>query len=179
MIAVGKSKSRRLERAVSEHRAALSSFVEFVRRLDGAEWTRSSGEGKWTPAEVTEHLALAYEAAVRELETGAPMAPKLSRGRQSVLRWLLLPHMLFHRTMPRVRSPREARPARSAASVAEGLARLQQTALRFERAYQEREDAQLTHPYFGPLSRVQAFRLSALHLEHHQRLLSAVLTTTG
>ena len=107
----GGRRERRWERAVREHRAALSAFLQAALGVPAEAWERPLGEGKWSAAEVTEHLALSYEAALRERTGGGAMAPRVSSRRQTVLRWFLLPHMLFHRTMPRVSAPREVRPA--------------------------------------------------------------------
>lgn len=127
-------------------------------------------------AEVTEHLALAYEALLRELTGGGAMAPRMSVGRQRVLRWFLLPHMLFHRSMPRAAAPRETRPQRVPPMKEEGMARLRELGERAELEWRSRPDVRLTHPYFGSLGRVRGLRLAALHFEHHQRRASAAMT---
>ena len=108
------------------------------------------------------------------------MAPRLSSRRQRVLRWFLLPHMLFHRSMPRVRAPREVRPAPTALGREEALERLRRVGEAAEAAYRDAPAARLTHPYFGSLDRARAFRLIALHVGHHQGQLreSAAQTRT-
>jgi Protein of unknown function (DUF1569) len=162
---------RRWERAVREHRAALSAFVEAVARVDEEAWERPAGEGKWSPAEITEHLALAYEAALREVRGGGAMAPRVSTPRQKLLRWLLLPHMLYHRTMPRSGAPRETRPAPTGRDRSGAVERLRRLGEEAESVYAASREARLTHPYFGPLDRSRTFRLVALHIEHHLRQL--------
>lgn len=128
---------------------------------------------------MTEHLALAYEALLREVGGGAAMGSRVNRRWQPWLRWFLLPHMLFHRTMPRVRAPRETRPAQTATTREEGAARLRELAERAERAFVDHPVARLTHPHLGPLDRVQTLRLAALHLEHHQRSAAAAVMRTS
>jgi hypothetical protein len=176
--AAGRSDGR-WERAVSEHRAALDAFLEFAAAVPAQAWDRPSEEGKWTPAEVTEHLALAYEAALRELEGGGAMRPRKGPFWQRLLRWFLLPHMLFYRTMPRSAAPRETRPAPTGLTQGEGITRLRELAFTAEAAWGARPDARLTHPYFGALDRSKMFRLAALHLEHHQRGASAAVMRTA
>lgn len=167
------------ERAAREHRAALDHYLEFARGIDASIWTAPARAGGWSPAEVTEHLALAYEAILHELATGESMAPRMGAAARTLLRWFLLPHMLFHRSMPRATAPRETRPARAPASREEGLARLWQLGDRVAATLAERPGAAIVHPYFGELPRARALRLAALHLEHHQRRLSSALTETG
>ena len=176
MRAAGRS-GRKWQRAVREHRAALSSFVEFASGIDAAAWELPLADGKWSPAEVTEHLALAYVAALAELAGGPALAPRLSPARQTLLRWLLVPHMLFHRSVPRARAPREIRPAAPVADRATALARLLHLGQEFEAACALRPQVRLTHPYFGSVDRATTVRLLALHIEHHQRTASAALTT--
>lgn len=125
---------------------------------------------------MTEHLALAYDGLLHELEGGSPMASRAGAGWQRLLRWFLLPHMLFHRSMPRVRAPLETLPAGTAATPAEGAARLREAAGRAEVKLLADPSARFTHPYFGPLDRAQTLRLAALHLEHHQRAASLALS---
>jgi hypothetical protein len=167
----GERERQKWERAVREHRAALSAFLQAVQRIEAREWERSAGEGKWTAAEIVEHLSLAYEAALRELREGKVMQPRVSAAWQAVLRWFLLPHMLFHRSMPRSRAPREIRPASAASDPSEAVERMRRLGEETEEALEAVTRRPLTHPYFGPLDRVRVIRLMALHIEHHQRQL--------
>ena len=170
---------RALERAAREHRAALDQYLEFAWSIDGARWSVAPRSGSWSPAEVTEHLALAYEAVLHELATGESMAPRMGAVARTLLRWFLLPHMLFHRSMPRATAPRETRPSTLPASREEGLARLQDVASRAAALLAERPEASIVHPYFGRLDRTRALRFAALHMEQHQRRLSSALAGGG
>jgi hypothetical protein len=163
----------RWEAAADEHRIALATFLEAAERVSADAWARPLGPGKWSPAQTAEHLALAYEALIGELSGGAGMVPRLPPLRQKVLRWVLLPHILFHRSFPlRARAPREARPGEAHPDRDGVLARLRDTAERFEEALHRARDAgggQVTHPYFGAIPPVKALRFCAVHLEHHAR----------
>lgn len=171
MIATGEE--RRWRRAAQEHGAALAAFLESARAVPAPDWDRSDAEGQWSPAEVTEHLALSYVAARRELEGGVAMSPRVSPFRQTLFRWFLLPHMLYHRSMPRVRAPRETRPGRAHRGGREQqIERLKALADEVEGLLRGRRAARLTHPYFGSISAIETLRLMALHLEHHRRHLS-------
>ena len=170
-------RDRQWRRAAREHSAALESFLSRLASYPEPAWERPLGEGKWTPAEVTEHLALTYVAALRELEEGRTLAPRVSPARQTVFRWFLLPHMLFHRSMPRAGAPRETRPTSPQATREELQQRLGTLARQVEERLKRQPDARLTHPYFGRIGALQALRLMALHLEHHERQLSAVVSS--
>lgn len=166
----------RWKTAAEEHQAALAAFVETAAELDGESWQRPRGEGKWSPAQIVEHLALTYEAALRELEGAGAMQARVGPWQQRILRWFLLPHILYHRHFPlRSRSPREIRPAeRPAAEPREALERLESLGERFEerlRATWEAGGGAITNPYFGSVPPLRALRFVAVHLEHHRRQL--------
>ena len=167
----------RWDDAVDEHRTALAAFLDAAEALREDTWNAPWGPGKWTRAQVAEHLALSYEAAIREIASGEAMAMKLPPLRQKLLRLVLLPHILFHRSIPgRPRSPREIRPGEVTAPRAQVLRRLRELGDRFEhemeRAYRSGGGG-LTHPYFGRIGAVKAMRFVAVHLEHHTRQVAA------
>jgi hypothetical protein len=165
--------------AARAHREAVESFLALAARIDDERWTRPMGPGKWSPAQVAEHLVLAFEAMLRELAGDGGMRPLGSRWRRALLRWTLLPHILFHRSLPiRARAPRELRPAPVAGERPVVLARLGGLAGQFERevaAAAGRGHPGLTHPYFGRIGPLRALRFSAVHIEHHHRQVELAL----
>lgn len=159
--------------AAEEHRVAVAAYLDSAGALDGAAWMRPWGAGKWTPAQITEHLTLAYEALLAELVEGRAMQLRMTPWRRRLGRWIILPHILFHRSFPlRVPAPREIRPGPPRAAQKEALRALERLADRFEERLEEAYRAGggwLTHPYFGPVDPVRALRFVAVHLEHHRR----------
>lgn len=170
---------RRLEKALDEHRAALQRFVSLVTELGDERWSRPWAEGKWTVAEVTEHLVLFYEAALRDLEGGAGVRLMVGGPMSHLLRWFILPHILFHRSLPRrVRAPREVRPTGRGLSRQAMLEALSEGARRFEEAVppaQRDPRRTLSHPYFGRIRPLHFLRIASLHLDHHRRQLESLL----
>jgi hypothetical protein len=163
----------RWDEAVDEHRTALAAFIDVAEQLTEAAWSAPWGPGKWTRAEVAEHLSLTYELALHELATGEGLRVKVTGVRQRLLRWIVMPHILFHRSLPiRVTAPREARPAPVTAPRAAVLRRLRELGVRWEREMESAIRAGgggLTHPYFGIIPPLKAMRLMAIHIEHHTR----------
>jgi hypothetical protein len=163
---------------IGEHRRALAAYLETAAALAEDAWDQPSAPGKWTPAEITEHLTLAYEALITEAREGKPMQVRLPAWRRALLRWVLLPHILFHRSFPlRAPAPREMRPAVPLAARGEALARLKDGGERFERevlAAHGRGVKVLTHPYFGGIGFRRGFRFVAVHVEHHHRQIAAL-----
>jgi hypothetical protein len=167
----------RWDEVVDEHRAALAAFLDAAESLTEAAWREPWAPGKWTRAQIAEHLALAYEAALRELATGETMRVRMPAWRRNLLRWVLLPHILFHRSFPlRAVSPREIRPQEPARSRPEELRRLRELGERFEReldAGRRAGGGGISHPYFGRVGPVRGMRFMAVHIEHHTRQLAA------
>jgi hypothetical protein len=164
---------RRAAAALEAHRAAVAAYLETARALAKDAWERPWAEGKWTPAQVTEHLSLAYDALLADIVEGRPMKAKLPRWRQTLLRWVLLPHILFHRSFPvRAPAPRETRPAEARAPRDEALRALAALSERFEAevaAAGARGFRHLTHPYFGAVDLRKALPFVSVHIEHHRR----------
>ena len=163
----------RWDEAVDEHRTALATFLDTAELLRDEAWNAPWAPGKWTRAQVAEHLALSYEVAIREVTGGQAMPTKLPPFRQKLLRIILLPHILFHRSIPlKPRSPREIRPGDAPAPRDELLRRLRDLGERFEREMERAYHSGgggLTHPYFGKIGAVKGMRFVAVHLEHHTR----------
>jgi hypothetical protein len=158
--------------ALEEHQVALASFLDAAAALPAEAWTTPWQPGKWTPAEISEHLALTYRVFIGEAATGTTMKLKLTPFRRRMLKLLLLPHMLFHRKFPKgARAPREVRPESVTGTRDEALAQLRALGEQFERAAEAARGAGkpgLTHPYFGLIDWNRGMRFCALHIEHHR-----------
>jgi hypothetical protein len=168
----------RWQSAVEEHHVALAAYLDAAERMTEATWTRPWQPGKWTPAQITEHLAMTYRVFIGEVNGGPAMKLKLTPFRRRMLKLLMLPHMLFHRTFPRgAPAPRELRPGETLPSRADALAQMRDLGGRFEAEANRARAAgwdHVTHPYFGPIDMTRGMRLCAVHLEHHTRQLASV-----
>jgi hypothetical protein len=162
------------QRALREHRAAVDRFVSEAEAVPEEAWARPRAPGKWSPGQIADHLARSYAAVLAELRGGEGIRPRVPGWQLRVLRWVMLPHILFHRSFP-VRAPaaREIRPAAEAPARAEVLARLRALAGETEREMEAAlaRGATVGHPYFGPLPLRTALRFFAVHGEHHARQL--------
>jgi DinB superfamily len=166
----------RWQSALDEHQEALAAYLDAAGRLPESAWTRPWKPGKWTPAQTTEHLAMTYQVFIGEVNGGTPMRLKLTPFRRRLLKLLLLPHMLFHRTFPRgAVAPRELRPAEGSADRDAALRRMRELGERFaQEASRVRASRDfVTHPFFGEIDLTRGMRLCAVHLEHHTRQIAA------
>lgn len=175
-------KMLRLAQALGEHRRGVEAYVRSAGAIGPEEWGRARGDGKWSPAQITEHLVLFYEAVLVELEGGAGLRVRVGPAMRRLLRWFLLPHILFHRSIPvRAVAPRELRPSDGPAGADALLERLREVTARFEAAAVSAEATgrSVNHPYFGPLPIDRGVRFSTVHLEHHRRQLEEIAVARG
>ena len=165
------------ERASRENQAAVDGFLRAASAVPAAAWHVPLRPGGWTPGQVAEHVVLAYEVFVGQLAGEPDMKRILGPAKQTFLRWILLPHVLFHRSFPvRAGAPREVRPDGNGVEQSALEARLRGAAGKLERDIRASTLPHIRHPYFGPLPLRRALRFIAVHTEHHTKQL---LTVTG
>jgi hypothetical protein len=156
---------------LANHRSAVREFVATARMLDQDTWLSPRGSGKWSPALLTEHVALGIEAFTAEVGGRAGMALKLTPWRRFVNRRVYLPRLLRAGRFPEgVRAPRETRPGSSPRPQAEALQALERAVTDLEisvGAHPRVESCRVTHPYFGRLPLATSLRLLEVHARHH------------
>jgi hypothetical protein len=172
--------SQNLKVAAGPFKAAVAEFAAAARRVaqDPARWAAPLGEGKWSPAQVTLHLVMAFEAVRRELDEGVPMALRTRRWQQFLLRHTILRRLLRGGPFPGgAKSPREARPPVPTESAESLIARFEALGAEMEARAEAEARAgtglQLRHPYFGRLSMAEMMYIAARHIEHHRGQLPA------
>lgn len=161
----------RWEEARAAHREAATRFATRAAGVPAKHWTTARAPGKWSPAEIAEHLSLTYEHLLRELRGGPPARVKGSWLVRLAARYKFLPMLLRDGTIPPgVRAPREVRPQMPAEDRTEALERFQALAVDFEEEITSRRAAgggALTHPYFGKLGPERGIRFVEVHIRHH------------
>lgn len=166
----------RLESLLRDHRAAVREYVERANTVGESRWLLPRAEGKWTPAQETRHLILAYEAFCRDLSGGAKMALRGTPLRRMLWRAIGLTSILWRKRIPvAARAPREARPEWESAPRSELVPRLEQCASEFDalftRVWRAEPRRRVTHPFFGDITLDQSIRMSAVHTRHHAAFL--------
>ena len=162
-----------------QHREAIEAFATTAAQVPPSRWTEPMAPGKWSPAELTLHLALAVEIMLHELATGERPQVITTWWQRAVLRYTVRPKLLAGGKFPRVRSPREARPAGPPGEQGATIDRLRARGAELEAAIdaaaRARPRTRLTHPYLGAFSLREALRFSALHVRHHLAQLQAAI----
>jgi hypothetical protein len=165
----------RLATASADHRAAIREYLAAAARIPTSVWVQPPEPGKWSPAQVTEHVALAIESMRDEARGAAPLPIRVPVWRRVMIRLQFLPGILRQGTFPEgARSPREIRPSNTPALQPDLLERLTRAASDLEKAVlspAKDPPRYLTHPYFGRLSTLRAVRFLEMHARHHLRQL--------
>jgi hypothetical protein len=171
----------RLRDAIALHDRAVAQFVEAARAVarQGAVWDTPCAEGKWSPAQVTLHIIMAFDAVAVELDGGPGMQLRTRPWTHIILRHTVVRRMLRGGRLPTgARAPRETRPPVPTEDAATLIARLEATAAQLNRrllaAAAAAPGRRLTHPYFGQMPLHEITTVSARHVEHHLRQLEAL-----
>lgn len=166
---------REWAKAIEGHAAAIEDYLGTAARLDEPAWRISVAPGKWTPAEITEHLVRTYQVSLEQLRGGRGLEPRVGAFLRQILRLAILPRIFRTRRLPRgARAPREIRPADRGLPRQAALDEFRGLADEFETEMSARRadgDVRLTHHIFGKFEPVRAVDFVAIHVEHHGRQL--------
>ena len=157
------------------HAQAVAAFATAARGMPISRWQQPIARGKWSPAEITAHVAEVYAVVRREIAGGAGMQMRGSAFGRWVLRRTVLPFLLRGKPFPPgARAPVETRPVTVLADQAAAVAALEKAAHQFVVELLERQAAGplwLTHAYFGRGSALDGLRLVTAHTRHHAQQL--------
>jgi hypothetical protein len=163
-----------IQSVLTENRTAVATFLATARAVLPEAWNQAGSPGKWSPRQLTEHVALAYEVSTAALKGKFPgaSAPRLLR---PLIRTLFLNPVLRNGRFGRAaKAPGPFRPSDSSAPAATLLPRLQHAAdtLEAELAAELAQGREaFEHPFFGRVALVDYLRLQAIHTRHHCRQL--------
>jgi len=163
-----------LDDALAANREAAKRFLATARTVAKERWAAPVAPGKWSPAQIAEHVALSTEVALKAIKGDKSMGSI-----PGLLRWL--PRKLgFDPTIKKGRFPEKQRgPAIFKPS--DTHVKYEISAERFERAIADleshaRELAKtgthaFEHSFFGRVAIADYVKFNALHSEHHERQL--------
>jgi hypothetical protein len=159
------------------HSAAAKSLAATAERIPSEKWTAPRAEGKWSPAEIVEHLNMAYDVLSGELAGGPGMQIRTSLWQQLLLRFTMVPKILRGGGFPEgARAPREFRNPAGNPDQRAAISGFRDRAARFEAlaagAEQSGRRVRISHAYFGRANVRHAVLLCARHVEHHGAQLS-------
>ena len=157
--------------ASSDHHRAVNEFVTAARAIQPDRWEQPLGEGKWTPAQIAEHVRLSYEVFAAQAAGGQGLRVRTSWWMRQLLRWRFLGGILQQGVLPAgARAPREVRPGDGPFDRDHVLLALQEAAAEAESGLVKRwtdPTCVMTHHVFGDLRPPEGMRLITVHTRHH------------
>ncbi len=167
----------RWDEAFARHALAARAYVATARTVADAAWTVPLANGKWSPAEVTEHLNRVYDVVLAQLRGGTGLRIRTGALLRFGLRALVLPQIFRRRKLPPLaRAPFEVRPREVKDTQEEALARFERLGAEFVREADERRTQSglvLTHHLFGEIDLLPGIDFVSIHVEHHHRQIAA------
>jgi hypothetical protein len=160
-----------LSTLTNDNREAVARFIADARRVSGSAWLMPPGPGKWSPAQVVEHVCLAYELSQRAIHGTFP-GPSAPRFLRPVIRKFFLDPVLRNGRFGKGgKAPAVFQPTGSPGTAASLLSRLEAASDGLSRALEaEARNGRpfITHPFFGRIPATDFMRLQQLHTEHHR-----------
>jgi DinB family protein len=163
-----------IDAGLRAHHAALDAFLRHATALSALQWEAPRASGKWTPAQETAHLALAYGTFAAALRGGPPRELRVPVARALELQRTVLPGILEGKGFPTgAKAPAETEPPERPGGQGALLPQLCGAAQAFEEAlvgaWAAAPDSRVVHPYFGALRLPELLGLLTAHLHHHAR----------
>jgi hypothetical protein len=159
-----------IDTALAQSRAAIEELLIAAERTAG--WTMPRAPGKWSPSQIVEHVARAYEesahAAVGE-PTKFPTFPGFVR---PLVRMVFFDRAVRSGKFPKGKTNQAMDPLAGSATPAEARVRLEAAHAAFDVACRKC-GGRFDHSIFGSVSAVDYARFQAMHTLHHARQIPA------
>ena len=155
---------------ISANRRAVAEFLAAAESVPSSGWTEPVAPGKWSPAQIAEHVAISYEVATRALQGDRTMgsAPRFLR---PIVRAFGFSGVLKRGAFPKaMKGPPIFAPSAEHPSLGASRLRLEHAAAAFEAMARELAAAgsdTFEHVFFGRVRVADYVRYSELHALHH------------
>jgi len=160
------------EQALEEDRKAVGEFAARARAVPPDRWNTPRAPGKWSPAQVCEHVARSYEKSC-EMLRGEPQ-PGMPRWLRPIIRTIFFSKVMRTGRFPKgAQAPEQFQPLASPPPADESLARVAKASAEFAAEVRKHahEGATVDHPVFGRIRTSDYVRLAHIHTRHHARQL--------
>jgi hypothetical protein len=157
-----------VDAALAANRAAVDDMIAAARRAGGG-WTVPRAPGKWSPAQLVEHVARALEESANVVAGSPSKFPTLPFFVRPVIRGVFFNRVLKNKAFPKARTSKAFNPASGPPTAADAAARLEGAHARFERECRTRvaTGQPVVSGVFGAVS-VEAYaEFQAIHTRHH------------
>ncbi len=160
--------------ALAGSRAALEEMVTAAASC-AASWTVPRAPGKWSPSQLTEHVARALEESAQVVAGRPSKFPTFPSFVRPLVRGLFFNRVLKKGAFPKARTTRPFDPDTGPASPADAKERLEAAHARFDEACRarDRDGGKVQSTIFGGVSVADYVRFQELHTRNHRRQLPA------
>jgi hypothetical protein len=162
-----------LDTALGDLHVAVGGFLAAADRT-ATRWTTPLAPGKWSPAQVVEHVTRIMDQSANVI-AGSPSAfPNVPRLLRPLSRLIVFRRILKRGAFLSMRTASPFNPPAGPASPADGRLRVDAALTRFTRASRDRAAAggQVPSTLFGPVTPAEFARFQELHVRHHLQQLS-------
>lgn len=163
-----------IEQVIADNRKATDRFLATARSVPKEKWEQPVAPGKWSPAQIVDHIAVTSEVALKAINGDPSMGsiPKFLR---------FIPRKLgFDPTIKKGRFPEKQRgpaifaPSTHHPAYEASVAKLERAMVALEahvRNLMAANHRSFEHTFFGRVSIPDYIRFGTLHTEHHERQL--------
>ena len=163
-----------LDAAIAAQRRAADAYKAAALAVNESVWNTPRAPGKWSPAQVTDHVGLSTKVA-RDFMAGKPGMGNLPFFLRPVLSTFFLRPVLKKGAFPKTgRGPSIFAPAHSPMPREQLCARIDSEIAAIEadaRAMVNSGKAEFTHGFFGRMAVADYVTFNALHFDHHREQL--------
>ncbi|KPK65027.1 MAG: hypothetical protein AMS21_05870 [Gemmatimonas sp. SG8_38_2] len=149
----------------------LQSAVEdFMSALDdcGDAWAVPIRPGKWTPSQISEHVARSLEESGKDMLGQRSKLPQLPAPVRFLARHLGFKRVLKNKAIPAgAKANRALSPLEGPLTPSAGQDRLRSAWLQFEQAWEQLDGPARSH-LFGTVPAADYVRFQEIHTRHHQ-----------
>ncbi len=158
----------RIANELGAHRVAVDELIRAATSC-GENWDVPAAPGKWSPAQIVEHVARALEEGAKDLSGESSRLPKLPRPVRFLARQLHFRRVVRTGRFPRSKTNAEMDPEAGPPTPDAARERLERAWEAYERsatALSVSGDT-ATSGIFGTVTLADAVRFSELHTRHH------------
>jgi hypothetical protein len=160
-----------LRSTFAAHRQEIDIYIDVAKALDPARWAAPPAAGRWSPAQITDHLFRTYEFGSGVIEGTVTVQRLPALMRWMIARFWLRPALRNGRVTGRTRAPKFFEPDAAGGAPEDLLPRLRTASERFAGLVDRgtgRGVAAVDHPMFGSVPLIDFLRLQVIHVRHHR-----------
>jgi len=157
-----------IDSALAAHRNAVGDLVRAAERSAGT-WTIPRAPGKWSPAQVVEHVARALEESAHVVAGAPSKFPTLPPFLRPLARAMFFNRVLSKNAFPNAKTGKAFDPASGPGTPAAARVRLEAAREAFDQACRDRAASgkKVESTIFGTVSVEDYARFQELHARHH------------